>query len=293
MADEATQADATPPESAQGAIGALFGQQQPQGAPEGETPAEGQQEAPETYVAGRVPKAFYREDGAHDYEGMTKSWFDTRSALQTAQARVKELEAASAGLAPEQWEAYAKQLDWDAVASRAPNAYLGGGEENQAAMALLRRVHEQGMPLNKAQAFVEAYYEDLNALVPEHKSDDERLKAAVGSLGPNGPSIAQEVQRWLETQHSASAFTDGQLAVLRQMTHDGTALSLLQRLARQGGSAAPPTATGLADTKAVDPKAEQVEVRKLLGTLDEAEWTRNKAAILARARAAGLDQVAA
>ena len=274
MAEETGTNGGTPPEGAQDAIGALFGQNAPQGAPEGGTPPEGQQEAPESYVAGRVPKAFYREDGKHDIDGLSKSWFDTRSAYQSAQARIKELESAAAEGAPEAWEGYSQKLDWDAVAKRAPNAYLGGGADNQAAMALLKRAHEQGMSLNKAQAFVEAYYEDLNGLVPERQSDEDRLKAAVGSLGPNGPVIAQEVRTWLESEHSQRAFTQDQLVVLKQMTHDGTAMSLLQRLMRQGGSAPPPNALpGSAGTTA-DPKARKAEIERELGELSDAEFSR-------------------
>ena len=276
MADETNA-----PEGAQGAIGALFGQNAPQGAPEGGAPPEGQPEAPETFQEGRVPKAFYREDGNHDYNGLAKSWFDTRSAYQASQARIKELEAAAAEGAPEAWEGYSQKMDWEAVKARAPNAYLGGGADNEAAVALLRRIHEQGVPLSKAQSLVEAYYEDLNGLVPEHKPDDERLKAAVGSLGPNGPAIAQEVQGWLETQHAKQAFTPEQLGVLKQMTHDGTALSLLQRLARQGASTVPPT--GLPGTTAatVDPKARRAEIERMLGELDDAEFAKQMPALRA------------
>ena len=271
----------TAPEGAQGAIGALFGQGTPQPEGGGETPPEGQQEAPEGYVEGRVPKAFYREDGNHDYNGLAKSWFDTRSAYQASQARIKELEAAAVSEAPEAWEGYSQKLDWEAVRARAPNAYLGGGADNEAAMALLRRAHEQGMPLSKAQAFVESYYEDLNGLVPEVKSDEDRLKAAVGALGPNGPAIAREVQSWLESQHGKQAFTAEQLQVLKQMTHDGTALSLLQRLARQGGSTVPPTSLPGTGGTQVDPKARRAEIEKRLGELSDADFAREMPALRA------------
>ena len=281
MAEEATQTGENAPESAQGAIGALFGQSAPQPTGEGESGVQAQQEAPEVYVEGRVPKAFYREDGQHDIAGLSKSWFDTRSAYQSAQARIKELEKAAAEGAPEAWEGYAGKLDWDAVAKRAPNAYLGGGDENTAAMALLRRAHEAGMPLSKAQSFVEGYYEDLNGLVPEHRPDEERLKDAVGSLGPNGPAIAQEVQGWLESQHAKQPFTEHQLGVLKQMTHDGTALSLLQRLARQGTSAAPPASLPGTTAATVDPKARREQIERRLGELSDAEFAREMPALRA------------
>ena len=281
MADDTGTQDGNAAENAQGAISALFGQQPPQGTPPGDTPPTGQQEAPETYVEGRVPKAFYRDDGQHDYNGLTKSWFDTRSAYQSAQARIKELEAAAVAAAPESWEGYSQKFDWDAVAQRAPNAYLGGGDENTAAVALLKRVHEAGVPLAKASELVGAYYEDLNGLVPEHKPDAERLKDAVGSLGPNGPAIAQEVQSWLETQHATQPFTEHQLGVLKQMTHDGTALSLLQRLARQGASASPPTSLPGTGGATVDPKARRLEIERKLGSLSDAEFAAQKEALQA------------
>ena len=285
MADETKGNGTTPPQGAPGDISALFGEgaaTTPRG--EGETPPTEAAEAPETYIEGRVPKAFYREDGKHDYNGLSKSWFDTRSAYQTAQARIKELEAAAAESAPEAWEGYSGKFDWDAVGTRAPNAYLGGDEENRAAMALLRRVHEQGVPLAKAQALVESYYEDLNGLVPERQSDEDRLKAAVGSLGPNGPAIASEVQAWLAGQHARQAFSTDQLEVLKQMTHDGTALSLLQRLARQGTSTAPPATLPGTHAEKVDPAARRAELEKRMGAMTDAEFAAQKDALEAEWR---------
>ena len=284
MADETQGNGTTAPQGAPGDISALFGEGATHPKGEGTSPPTEAPEPPETYVEGRVPKAFYREDGQHDYNGLSKSWFDTRSAYQTAQARIKELEAAAAESAPEAWEAYAAKLDWEAVKARAPNAYLGGGDENTAAMALLRRLHEQGMPLTKAQAFTEAYYEDLNGLVPERRSDDERLKAAVGSLGPNGPAIASEVQSWLAGQHARQAFSTDQLEVLKQMTHDGTALSLLQRLARQGASTAPPGALPGMETEKVDPAARRAELERRMGAMSDTEFAAQKDALEAEWR---------
>ena len=274
--------EANTPQGAPEDISALFGGTPATGTPPEGTPPTEAPEAPETYVQGRVPKAFFRSDGNHDYDGLAKSWFDTRSAYQSAQARIKELEAA--GGAPEEWEAYAAAMDWDAVRERAPNAYVGGGAENRAAMSLLKRLHEQGVPSAKAKVLVGDYYEDLHGLLPEVKDEAERRKEAIGALGPNGPAIADEVKTWLTSQHAVRPFTEHQLAALKQMTLDGTALSLLQRLSRQGASTVPPGAPPGIDAEKVDPKARLAALEKRMGEMTDAEFAREKDALEAEWR---------
>ena len=179
--------NATPPGTPGGpeSIAALFGGDPP---PTGEnTPPEGDRtppETPEEYVPGRVPKQFHRADGKHDYEGMAKSWFDTRKEHDLAKARIKELEGAQDQVPG--WEEYAGAVDWDEVAKKAPNAYVkpAEGQDNPAATAMLRRLHEGGMPPARAKKFVEDYYSDLSGMIPERKPPEELRKSAIAYLRP-------------------------------------------------------------------------------------------------------------
>lgn len=297
MADDATGTGTqagTNGETAQGGAGdisALFGDPpDPAGQGDGTTSADGvvpPSSGDEEYV-GKIPKQFYREDGNHDLDGFSKAYRGARASLETANARIKELEAKGAPV--DQWDAYAAQMDWDAVKEKAPNAYQGGGPENKAAMSLLHRLHEQNIPLATARTIVSEYYGDLDGMVPEAKDDATLRKEAVAHLGPNGQQMAGEVQSWLESRHATKPFAPAELEILGQMVANGPALSLLWQMSRAGVSSGPPTGNETRSARAADPDAEKKEVRKLLGTLDDAEWSRNKAAILARARAAGLDQ---
>ena len=254
------------------------------------TAAAGEQqtvEPPEQFQAGRLPKQFAREDGKHDYDGLSKSWFDTRAALSAQQARVKELEG-QLRTTDEPWEAYSGDFDWDAVKERAPNAYTGGGADNDAAMSLLRRLHDAGVPKSKAAKAVADYYADLDKIVGETPAEDEQRKAAVSHLGTNGPAMAQEVRTALESRAAATPFKDDELEVLDAMTRSGPGLSILWRLTRAGASSAPPTASGNV-VQLRDPETLKAEARKGLGVSDE-DWRKNKyAAIAAYADAHGID----
>ena len=270
MADEAQTND----------IAGLFAE--PPAAPEtpetsavGDTPVV---EPPEEYQPGRVPRQFFKDDGKHDYEGLTKSWFELRQGHAQQSARVKELER-QLSTTDEPWEAYSGDFDWDAVKQRAPNAYLGGSEDNEAAMSLLRRFHEAGLPKAKAAKAVGDYYADLDKLVGETPSVADQRKAAVAHLGTNGATMAQEVQTFLESRNAVKPFTPDEMAALELMTRSGPALSILWQLSRRSASGAPPTA---AEASAItDPEVERAEANRALGVSDK-EWQANKAAIIAR-----------
>ena len=277
MADEAPQ---TTDQS--GAIGALFNTDATP-APEGPTTqAAGDTppvvEPPEQFQAGRLPKQFHREDGNHDYDGLSKSWFELRQGHAAQSARVKELER-QLSTTEEPWESYSGDFDWDAVKQRAPNAYLGGESDNQAAMALLQRLHEAGVPKAKAAKAVGDYYAALDGLVGETPSAVEQRKAAVAYLGPNGSTMAQEVQTFLESRAAVKPFSDDEMETLGRMTRSGPALSILWQLSRRSAGASPPSTVEAATV--ADPETEKAEAAKMLG-VDEATWQRDKAAIIAR-----------
>ena len=244
-------------------------------------------EVPEQYEAGRLPKQFHREDGKHDYEGLTKSWFELRKGHSEQSARVKELERQVSTM-DEPWEAYSGDFDWESVKQRAPNAYTGGGADNEAAMSLLRQLHGAGLPKAKAAKAISDYYADLDKMVGETPSEAEQRKAAVASLGTNGPTMAREVQTFLESRAAVNPFSEDEMRVLGSMTRSGPALSILWRLSRQGASTSPPgSAEGV--TRTVDPEQEKLEAVKGFQVSDE-DWHRNKDAIIARwARANGVD----
>ena len=235
-------------------------------------------EPPEQFQAGRLPKQFHREDGQHDYDGLTKSWFELRQGHAAQSARVKELER-QLSTTDEPWESYSGDFDWDAVKQRAPNAYLGGEADNQAAMSLLKRFHEAGLPKAKAAKAVGDYYADLDGMVGTTPTEVEQRKSAVAYLGPNGGTMAQEVQAFLESRAAVKPFSDEELATLGQMTRSGPALSILWQLSRRHTGAPPPSAVEASTV--TDPETERREAAKMLG-VDEATWQRDKAAILAR-----------
>ena len=282
MADEA-QTGATPEEQQTGgatAIDALFDGKAPAPPPEstGGAPAD----PPEQFQVGRVPKPFYREDGNHDYDGLSKSWFDTRDSYERAKTRISELEKAAAEGVPEAFEAYAAGMDWAAVKERAPNAYVSDEEENAAATALLRRAHQHGIPLAKARAMIGDYYEDLNGMVGAPKDAAEVRRDVLQYLGPNGQQQLSEVQEFLKSRAAVKPFNAEEMDVIGQMLSSGVATSLLWQLSRSGASTMPP-GNGMVDTGTrVDPEREKQEAAKMLGTLDPQEWQKNKAEAIAR-----------
>ena len=293
MADEVVNAGEGEQQTDQsGAIAKLFGSGEEAKPETPETTAAGDGsggvELPEQYQEGRVPKQFHREDGKHDYEGMTKSWFELRKGHAEQSARVKELEG-QLRTTDEPWEAYSGDFDWEAVKQRAPNAYLGGEAENEAAMSLLKHLHVAGVPKAKAAKAVADYYADLDKLVGQIPTEEEQRKAAVGHLGVNGAQMAQEVQTWLTSRSSVKPFPEDELRELGRLTRSGPGLSLLWQFMRSGtNGSGPPTGQGTG-SPVVDPEKERVEARRGLGVSDE-EWKTNRAAAIARwAQANGVD----
>ena len=199
----------------------------------------------EEYVEGRMPKAFHREDGNHDIEGLKKSWFETRKSHDLLKARLKELEKSAADVPA--WDAWAAEIDWKAVAEGAPNAYLvpEEGQENRAAMSLARRLHEQGIPTAKANAALANYYADLNAIMPEAKTAEDLRKAAVAYQGPNGQSVMDEVKTGLASRAAKRAWSKEEMTVLDSMLSNGPAVAVLHQLIRTSAGAAPPNSGGL------------------------------------------------
>ena len=276
MADEAQAQD----------IGALFGDEakpvetQTGGSPSGD---EAPREEVELYVEGRLPKQFHRDDGKHDIDGLSKSWFDLRRGHAEQSARVKELEK-QLRTSDEPWEAYSADIDWESLKEKAPKAYLGGEVENKPVMALLHRMHQAGIGKDVSRKVLAEYYADLDGMVEAPKTPEERRAEAVRYLGVNGEAMAREVRTWLETQSRARPFTDDVMGVLGGMLQSGPALHFLHELARGGRSTAPPSGRPEIASNA-DPERERVEARKALGVSDE-EWRKNKTAILARYRQA-------
>ena len=251
----------------------------------GATPPE--ESKSEEWRPGWVPSDYADAEGKLDpakLDSLVKSWYDGRQHVTTLNARIKEIEAAANAHVPEQFEEYAKTMDWEALQKRAPNAYLGGGEENRAAMALLEHAHKHGIPPAKAHALIGDYYETLNGIVPEVKDADTLRKEAIAHLGPNGSAMNAEVASWLKSKAATNAFNEEEVGVIKQLASYGPGLSLLWRLSREGGSTAPPSSTGSASTH-VDPEQEKREATKGLAA-SEADWARNKHALIARWKAA-------
>ena len=251
---------------------------QPPAEPRPETPPEPAEE----FQAGRVPKAFYREDGKHDYDGLSKSWFDTRAALAQQQARVRELEEAAKG-SDLPWEQYHADFDWDTVQQAAPNAYKGGGADNEAAMSLLRRLHAAGVSKEKASAAVNGYYADLEKVLGEAPTPQERRAQALAAHGANGPAMEAEVKTWLQSRAANGGFSEAETDLLRGIAHSGTGLGLLHKLSRANGSTPPPSPTRTGPGPELDPNRAEADIREALRLPDD-EWRKRRKSVLAQAK---------
>ena len=299
MADEATNgvAEGATPETSGGeaAVNALFDQApaetgEGEGAPETSSQVAAATEGDDAWSAGYVPKAFRGPDGAFtgDTDAVFKSWMDGRQQVSRLNAQIAELKRTDAsdgasGVADE--KQYIDEFDYAGLAERAPNmiAPEGGREANSVLATFLEHARAAGVPMGRAHAMANAYFEALNADAPEYKEPEEQRKDAVAYLGPNGTQMVEDVKGFLGSRARHAPFSKAQMDVIESLVHSGPGLSLLHNLSRTvGASTAPPSQTQVTQ---VDIDREREAVMRDLG-LPDAEFRKQKEGILARARRA-------
>lgn len=228
-------------------------------------------------------KTLHGADGAIDGAKAAKMAWDNKRAFAQQAARLAELEKAREP-APDSVEGYLRDFDRAALKEKAPRAFLGNEADEEALKRAFEAARANGMSVKQAQGFVADYYGRLNELLPEPDTRPaaERSKAAREAAQrehPNGTLIAGDVQAWLSRRHATEAFSEKELGVIGGMLETPEGLGLLWRLSRQG-RAAP---ADLGGHRAIsDPDEERRKTFEALGTLDQAEWNRNKDAIIAR-----------
>ena len=239
--------------------------------------------ADDAWTEGYVPKSFRNEAGEFNgnQDAVFKSWMDGRQRISQLEKQIADAAKAAAPLPSA--DEYIAGMDWEALAQKAPNAYVGGEAENPVVVNLLRQAHAAGLTQDKAQEMVIGYLGSLNEHVEPQRDEATARAEALAHLGPNGPQIAEQVKARLQTLAQRQAIPEPQMAVLGQMMLNGPALALLDRLTAYGGSVAPP---GASTITVVDQEKAQAEARRKLGTLDAADWAKNKARYIAEWNAA-------
>lgn len=235
----------------------------------------------ESWRPGFVPKAFRGEDGAFNgnHDAVFKSWYDGRQRITGLEAQLKELQEASSPDVPETSDEYVNTFDFEAFKEKAPRAYAGGGADNPIIADMLKLGHKHGVPVAKMQAVVTDYFAGINEFIPEAKDEATALRETAAYLGPNGAQMMEDLKGRLAAHARQYPLSPEKLNAVKRILQDGPATAVLHDLVGARSGAAPPSAAASSMT---DPEQEKREVMKQLGTLDEAEWRRNKDAIIAR-----------
>ena len=226
-------------DGAASAVDAMFGKEG------GEQPAEEQAKPSDPNRPEWAPENFWAE-GKLDAQALAKSWRDGRAEITRLQQAAKAAPAGGEEL-PEAPDGYWKEVDFGAIEKASPKAFASmGGGEGKSTRQFLTVAHRNGIGPEKARTMLGEYLSTLEADVPDSvvMSDADKLKAAIGGLGPNGPRIADDVHAWLRAQEERQVFNEDQMGVLGTLVRDKAGLSLLYELVRQRQDAGPPAANG-------------------------------------------------
>ena len=227
-------------DGAASAVDAMFGKEG------GEQPAEEQAKPSDPNRPEWAPENFWAE-GKLDAQALAKSWRDGRAEITRLQQAAKAAPAASEEL-PESPEGYWKEVDFGPIEQASPKAFASmGGSEGKSTRHFLTVAHRNGIGPERARTMLGEYLSTLEPDVPDTvvMDDAEKLKAAIGGLGPNGPRIADDVHAWLRAQEERQVFNEDQMGVLGTLVRDKAGLSLLYELVRQRQDAGPPAANGV------------------------------------------------
>lgn len=222
--------------------------------------------------------AFRNADGAVDTDKLFQSFQETQRSFSEKSQRLAELERANGGNIPEHAKAYYEQYDYSGLKQKAPNSFQGSDSDIAAYQKLMESMHANGVPVEKAHAIGEAFLEKVNDLVPAPVEASAARQQAISSL-PNGKLMASDVHQYLKAQEAHEPFTPGQMDEINAMTQSPEGLSLLWRLSRAKGSTALPNIPSQLSGMDIEDRKEKLLNR--LGTLDDAEFARNKKSILA------------
>ena len=193
---------------------------------------------------------FWRQDPADPSKGevltesMHKSWRDTKAKLTQTEQTLAELRRQGGGskeTVPGSITDYLTGLDFEGLKKVAPRADFSKGAEGEHAKAFFEAARRAGLGVESARKAYSEFWSGLNPGLPEVLSDEDRRKAAVAHLGPNGQQQFSDVRAWVEGLNSQAELTPEQNSFLRDALSDPGGLAFLWRLQRQAGSGAPPS----------------------------------------------------
>lgn len=193
---------------------------------------------------------FKGADGAYDAEKLAKSYVESRTAYHREVSARQALEKAAKDGVPETAAGYGAAMPWDTLKEKAPRLYTEGEVGNAEVKAFVEAAHKAGVKAEQVHAMLPAYFEARNAMTPEQVDYAKARDAAAKAL-TNGDVMLSDVQAWLTEQEKGQAFSEGQLKAVGSLLTSTDGLSVLHRLSRRAGSAAPPSTggSGLAQTE--------------------------------------------
>ena len=126
---------------------------------------------------------------------------------------------------------YAKGFDLEALAKASP-AFTGTDAQKQQLGEFFQRAHVAGIPVQQAHKLA---FEEWKGR--EAPPTAEALRAdAIKHLGPNGPTMAKEVETAMVALERRQAFSDSERAVVSTLAQSGPGLGVLWRLVRAGST---------------------------------------------------------
>ena len=195
-----------------------------------------------------VPEQFWRRSEADPTKGEAhleawgKSWHDTRATLTKTQQELAALrQQASLPSAPQNAADYYTGYDFAALEQAAPRAFKGGGTDNVTIQVLQAAALKHGLSVEQLRGVTTDLFAGLNEHVPEAVEPQAAIAEQVKTLGTEGPRLADEVSKAMETLHAESAFDESQQALMKDILASPGGIGLMHRMLRSGGSIAPPT----------------------------------------------------
>ena len=195
-----------------------------------------------------VPEQFWRAlatdptQGEVNAEAWGTAWKDTKGALTRTQQELAELrKQANLPSAPQSVDDYLTGYDLAQLRAASPKVIP---EEDEAAAAGAREffglAHRHGLSVEQARGLFGDYMGVLDGQLPDPVDPKTVMEERIKALGSEGPQMAEQVDKAIQTMHGERPFTEEQTALLRDVVRAPGGLGLLWRTFRSGGSIAPP-----------------------------------------------------
>lgn len=196
-----------------------------------------------------IPDKFWVKDpsdptkGTVNTDALIKSYGTAEKALRNLQHRAAELQKKGGGQpAPENVADYLTGYDLEALKTQAPKAFRGD-QDNPILQSFFESAQAAGLSVDIARNMVGEFMGRINNAIPDAKPYEQLHKEAVGSLGPNGARMANDVSQYLKARHQREAFSKAELQELQHITASPGGISLLWNLTRQGAPSTPASIT--------------------------------------------------